>query len=488
MKQNLISGLKIAIGVVLIGLSIHAVNAVFVPGSSTPSSSLPERFLDVSADPQAKQGWLAIGTSSSPLATLDVLGTTVTDTLGVVGDAWISGKMRVGGILPPAVSDPSLVVDGGRIRSSALAGTGDRPVCSDANGLLKICGTASPVGGTCGPNGMGAMSIIPENPPTTSTPGLCAPGETVAGLTLRVGGGTYWEWTCSNGTPGTSPVSCSGTVLPPGDLCTNLAGVQSSLPTSVSGVTYTDPDGDRTCSPLTFTIPVTSSPTNCYIYASGTAGTHQVMTCNPVSYSGAALLSYKIQEYNPDDTSPVWRDWATITYPSAAAFPLDSGVPRIQIDSDGTASGATMVPASGRTCTGSGPSRFDTCAFRIRVAPTTGAMPITYPRDYSLAIVAFSPTFSGGAVTTTVSGSNTVFTWPKPDNDHVVDANAFIRKEISRCGPSGFGGSTVCSTIAETRNATSVTVPTSSIPAGSFYKIQLFNTFDSPNGRMTDEL
>lgn len=258
--------LKILFALLAILITAHFVSAVFVPGPVTPPTNTPAPFLDVSSTGQTKQGWLRLGGSGTPTATLDVLGTTVSNTLGVVGDSWVSGKLRVGGITIPAATDPTLVVTGGHLRSSILAGTGIRPVCADANGLLKIC-TTGPVtqcndgidntdpedtlvdiadpGCLSGPGGAynsadndetntavastcgSASNTTPVS--TAPTTNLCTPGNTASSVTSNA---NSYNWTCTNGT--STPSACSvpkSSITWNSSSCTGYADTYSSAST-----------------------------------------------------------------------------------------------------------------------------------------------------------------------------------------------------------------------------------------------------------------
>lgn len=177
---------------------VHFVSAgTFVPGSMTPPTTTPAQFLDQSSTGQTKQGWLRLGGSGDPTTTLDVLGTTATTTLGVMGNATVVGKLRIGGNVPPTASDPALVITGGFARSSQLIGVGDRPLCATSTGLIKVCGTTTASTGVCG----SANSTTPvASAPTT---GLCSTG-TASSVTS---GTSAYSWTCTLGT--TTPTACS---------------------------------------------------------------------------------------------------------------------------------------------------------------------------------------------------------------------------------------------------------------------------------------
>ena len=130
---------------------VHFVSAgTFVPGTITPPTGTPPQFLDQSSTGQTKQGWLRLGGSGDPVTTLDILGTAATNTLGVIGNATVVGKLHIGGNIPPAASDPALVITGGFARSSQLTGIGDRPLCATAAGLIKVCGSSTAPTGVCG--------------------------------------------------------------------------------------------------------------------------------------------------------------------------------------------------------------------------------------------------------------------------------------------------------------------------------------------------
>ncbi len=265
MKNNFYS-LKIFFALLAILITAHFVSAVFVPGPVTPPTNTPQPFLDVSSTGQTKQGWLRLGGSGAPGATLDVVGTTISNTLGVVGDSWVSGKLRVGGITIPAATDPTLVVTGGYIRSSIATGTGMRPACFDSNGLIKPCSTGpitqcndgidntdpedtlvdiadpgclSGVGGaynsadndetntavasTCG----SASSTTPVS--TAPTTNLCASGNTASSVTSNT---SSYNWTCTNGT--NPSIACSvpkNSIVWNSSSCTGYADIYSSAST-----------------------------------------------------------------------------------------------------------------------------------------------------------------------------------------------------------------------------------------------------------------
>lgn len=232
---------------------IKPVDAQYVPMNA--SNPEPLSFLDTSATAQSKQSWLTLGTTPSvnPLGSLDVAGTTVTTYLKVIGTMWANGKLKVGGTTLPTGSDPKLVVAGSYARSSALAGTGDRPVCADQTGLFKICDSPAQTNGTCGPKSGTVQTGL-----TQASSGLCATG-TVTGFT----GNNPWSWTCSGANNGTN-ATCS----------TTAAEVPPPAPTAIF---YSS------------------------IFSGGTGGAHDGIEWAPVKIPGTNTYAYKyeIQSFNP---------------------------------------------------------------------------------------------------------------------------------------------------------------------------------------------
>lgn len=194
-----IKSIALLVAIAVVATLAHGVTATtYVPATAGQQNPLP--FLDVSGSAQSKQGWLALGAASpNPLAVLDVTGTVITDALAVIGNTWASGKIRIGGTSIPGGTDPQLVVDNLRVRSSSLAGSGDRQVCADSNGLFKICAT-TPMSGVCGSANGSVTSVVP-------TTNLCS-----SGTASVVSGTGPWTWTCS-GSNGGSAVACSANVL-----------------------------------------------------------------------------------------------------------------------------------------------------------------------------------------------------------------------------------------------------------------------------------
>lgn len=144
MKKSLQYILQIGIAaVLLVGASIGVSYAQIAPPSGGAPTGQPPTFLNVSATSQAKAGWLSLGTTSLPTATLDVVGTALANSLIVGNNATVQNKLLVGTANPQTVARLEV---GGSISGTTLAGTGEREVCADTNGVLVICtpGTTPP--------------------------------------------------------------------------------------------------------------------------------------------------------------------------------------------------------------------------------------------------------------------------------------------------------------------------------------------------------
>ena len=206
---------------VILGLFIIAVivgQSVFAAGAQTPPTSPanPATFLNISSTNQAKTGWLGLGMltpSAMPTAVVDVKGTFISDVLGVLGLTSIAEKMKIGVTAPTfSVNDPALAIEGSRIRSTILSGTGERAICADANGRLVLCGlppTPTPVDAVCGnaasyqSGGQGGTTYQNFAWYSTANPYLCKVGVPV--LSPIQSGGT------NNGTGGISTIAISWT-------------------------------------------------------------------------------------------------------------------------------------------------------------------------------------------------------------------------------------------------------------------------------------
>lgn len=266
--------LGVVAGVItLLTTLIQPVAADYVTmNSSNPD---PLSFLDTSSTAQSKQSWLALGSTPSlnPLAPLDVAGTTVTTYLNVIGTMWSNGKIKVGGTSLPTASDPKLIVAGSYVRSSALAGTGERPVCSDQTGLFKVCDSPVQTAGVCGPKNGTVQTGL-----TQSSTGLCAAG-TVSGFS----GTGPWSWSCA-GINGGATVTC-GTVA---------AQVPPPAPTAVF---YSS------------------------IFSGGSGGAHDGIEWAPVIIPGTNTYAYKyeMQSFNPDKNFVEDPNTGEIIFSPAAA-------------------------------------------------------------------------------------------------------------------------------------------------------------------------
>ncbi len=304
---------------------VHFVSAgIFVPGdtnTNTPPVSTPYQFLDVSATGQTKQGWLRLGGSGDPVTTLDVLGTTATNTLGVIGNATVVGKLHIGGNIPPAASDPALVITGGFARSSQLTGIGDRPLCATAAGLIKVCGTTTAPTGVCG----SANSTTPvASAPTT---GLCSTG-TASSVTS---GTSAYSWTCTLGmtTPTTAcsvpktgaSTNCgtnNGTFQPSGTLPSPSAPNMCKSGSSVVANSLVNTGGNI----WTWQCSNTPTPSSCSFTISATTcgsvnGTTPSINLSP---SAANLCTGTITPNNFSSTDPVkytWECWNATTSTSS---------------------------------------------------------------------------------------------------------------------------------------------------------------------------
>lgn len=143
-----------------VALAVIVIQGVSAAGTYTPINpplGNPATFLDISSTAQAKSGSLGLGSliaGYNPTATVDVTGSGVVDVIGSLGAGWVTSHFKVGGSTAPTITGSELAVEGSRIRSTILAGTGERSICADSQGRLKICQTI--------PN--------PGNPPVPGTP------------------------------------------------------------------------------------------------------------------------------------------------------------------------------------------------------------------------------------------------------------------------------------------------------------------------------
>jgi hypothetical protein len=244
---------------VILGLFIIAIilgQSVFAAGVQTPPTSpaTPATFLNISSTNQAKTGWLGLGMltpAAMPTAVLDVKGTFISDVLGVFGLTSIAEKMKIGVTAPTfGTTDPTLTIEGSRIRSTILSGIGERAICADANGRLVLCGlppTPTPVDGVCGQlaqvsdGGLGAYlpSVFPYQ--LIDNPQLCAAGTPVLPV-LQSGGEVNPNfanarytiqnyWTCEGLNGGLSPTCSTQPECPAGYQMTGcfLEGTQVTL-------------------------------------------------------------------------------------------------------------------------------------------------------------------------------------------------------------------------------------------------------------------
>ena len=217
-----------------------------------PTSPALPTFLNVSSTDQAKAGWLGLGmptAATAPTAALDVKGTMISDVLGILGTAWISEKLHIGGTTAASIAtlatDPALTVQGTRIQSTILAGTGERLLCADDQGRLVICGstTPTPVDAACG-----VAAVRPDNSrgadyntfdfSNIANPYLCESGNpqlpvNSVGNTVNYATGltdlAYMTWTCK-GINGGHDASCAsqGACLIPQTSCF-IAGTPITL-------------------------------------------------------------------------------------------------------------------------------------------------------------------------------------------------------------------------------------------------------------------
>lgn len=218
-KELLKSGIIIVAALVVV-MVMNWVSAAGTYSPINPPVGTPSEFLTIGSGSQAKSGNLALGTfsaSGTPSTTLDVKGTFVTDVIGSLGTSWISGFFKVGGATAVPANNSQLNVQTSRIRSTILAGTGERTICADSLGRLKICGgqvnTAS--NGECG-NASGSVFL------STPTTNLCTNG-----TASTVTGTGPWSWTCA-GTNGGADATCMANKI--------------AAPTSVDGVCGTNND------------------------------------------------------------------------------------------------------------------------------------------------------------------------------------------------------------------------------------------------------
>lgn len=206
---------------VILGLFIIAVifgHSVFASGPQVPPASpaTPPTFLNISSTNQAKTGWLGLGMltpTAMPTAVVDVKGTFISDVLGVLGLSSITEKLKIGVTAPTfGATDPTLAVEGSRIRSVMLSGTGERAICADANGRLILCGippAPTPVNAVCGnaasyqSGGQGATTYQNFQWYSTANPYLCKVGTPI--LSPVQSGGT------NNGTGGVSTIAIGWT-------------------------------------------------------------------------------------------------------------------------------------------------------------------------------------------------------------------------------------------------------------------------------------
>jgi hypothetical protein len=196
-KQLLKSGIIIVAATVAV-VVMNWVSAAGTYSPINPPIASPSEFLTIGSGSQAKAGNLALGTFSAgatPTANLDVKGTFVTDVIGTLGTSWISGFFKVGGTTAVPANNSQLNVQTSRIRSTILAGTGERTICADSVGRLKICGNQTGTPGTCG----SASGSVFTAAPTTN---LCTNG-----TASTVTGSGPWSWTCA-GTNGGADASC----------------------------------------------------------------------------------------------------------------------------------------------------------------------------------------------------------------------------------------------------------------------------------------
>ncbi len=217
------------LAVIVLGvIAWHAVSATSISAVPPASPITPAPLLNISATAQAKSGWLGLGVpdaSTTPFSVVDVRGTFISDVLGILGTTWITEKVQIGGTTPSvSTGDPSLMVNGSRIKSLVLTGSGERGICSDVSGRLIICGAPAAVPAACGyaaAYSLGGSGFVnPETDPEfltrTANPYLCNTGVPVLPVTIT--GGNYdsgraaWNrmygrWSCA-GTSGGPSVDC----------------------------------------------------------------------------------------------------------------------------------------------------------------------------------------------------------------------------------------------------------------------------------------
>ncbi|MEI8224280.1 MAG: Hint domain-containing protein [bacterium] len=230
---------------VILGLFIIAIilgQSVFAVGVQTPPTSpaTPATFLNISTTNQAKTGWLGLGMltpAAMPTAVVDVKGTFISDVLGVLGLTSIAEKMKIGITAPTfGATDPTLAIEGSRIRSTILSGIGERSICADANGRLVLCGlppTPTSTDATCGnaasysSGGQGNTTVNNFDFSLVANPYLCKSGTPV--LPVAHGGGTnngtggttaefYW-WTCQGVNGGLDETCYTEGLCPGGTGC-----------------------------------------------------------------------------------------------------------------------------------------------------------------------------------------------------------------------------------------------------------------------------
>ncbi len=306
--------IKTVLGIILLTLLVYGTTAAspFVMPISGTADPLP--FLDVSSSNQIKQGWLALGSPSSynPLGTLDVRATSIADTLSVIGKAWFSQYLFVGFPLLPGAGSIKLVVDRDHIRSSALAGSGDRPTCSDSAGNFIPC-TGS----------VGTSPIVTPSPlcgSTANTYVTTLPTEGLCGVTGRLGFGVApgsngtWTWTCYAISGPFSVASCSTSPLVP--TCGESANI-ATLVAPTSGLCYSGTASTPSivaggsglfqwiCSDTYGNPPVTcrtpdnrgtvTTPMGCFAIKNGSSG-NAILTC---AEGSAAATTYRLQTIDP---------------------------------------------------------------------------------------------------------------------------------------------------------------------------------------------
>lgn len=113
--------------------------AVFAQNVSTTPPTSVKNFLNTGAS-QSRQGWLGIGTMTSPTATLDVRGVSLMNNLKVLGNAVVGNKLSIGGLWNPTVGN-GLKIQGGTLRVSTLGGFNKKTLCTEPTGKLSICNT-----------------------------------------------------------------------------------------------------------------------------------------------------------------------------------------------------------------------------------------------------------------------------------------------------------------------------------------------------------